>query len=135
MKNRHFQLALLIVVYVLAVRGIYAVLPVLSSGDGYLLVPRFVWVVPETWVPYAVGAAVVVGLVLRWGWAWWLSVAALVCELVLFVPRAIFWAGVSAFTLATWIKVAWLLAIAWLLFRTRRLGGIGTAGESSAKAI
>jgi len=129
MKNRLLQLAVLIAAYVMVVRRIYALLPVLSSGDTFLLAPRIAWAVPETWIPYVVGVLAVVGLVSRWGWAWWLAVAALACELVFFVPRAILWAGVSAFTLATWIKVGWLLAMAWLLFRTQRLGGIGTAAQ------
>lgn len=134
MKNRHLHLVFLIVVYVLAVQRIYAIVPALTSGDTFLLVPRMSWAVPQTWVPHVIGAVAVVGLLGRWGWAWWLAVAALVCEFVLFVPRAIFWAGFSVFTLATWVKLAWLLAIAWLLFGTRRLGGLDSGGKRPAKA-
>src|SRR6185295_12660174 len=123
MQKRLFLLAFLTGAYVVVVRRIYAFLPWLTSGDTFLLKPNIAWGLPETWAPYVVGGVAILGLVSRWGWAWWLTVAALLVEVTLFVPRAIPWAGVSLFTLATWIKLGWLVAIAWLLVSTCRLGG------------
>lgn len=134
MNNRISQLALLVAIYVLVVQKIYAFVPLITNGDAFLLPPRIAWDLPQTWVPYVIGAVAVAGLVQRWGWAWWLTAAALLCELVYFLPRAMLWAGISVSTLATWIKIGWLLAIAWLLFRTRGLAGIGATGKRASKA-
>jgi hypothetical protein len=132
MQNRLVLLATLTGLYIFVIRKIYALLPLFSSGDTSLLVPRISWGVPQTWVPYVVGVIAILGLLSRWGWAWWLTLVALAVEVAFFVPRAILWDGFTWFTLATWIKLGWLAAIAWLLLRTRWLGGIGPGPRARA---
>lgn len=119
-------LALLVAAYVLVVRRIFAFAQFLGSGDASALVPRINLHVPETWVPLVIGVIVVLGLLSRWGWAWWLAAVAVGVEMALYLPKAVFWAGLSLTTVASWIKLGWLAALVWMLVRTSWLGGLGT---------
>lgn len=111
-------LVALVVLYLLVIRSIFGWLMFVTRGDTFLLMPRLSLGVVQTWLPYVVGIACIVGLARRQASGWYLTALAVLYELAVFVP-GLRLPESSPASLAAWFKLLWLLAIAWCLFRLR----------------
>jgi hypothetical protein len=112
-------LVLLLVLYLLVVRRIFAWVLFLTRGDTFLLWPSFSFSAPTALITYAIGVVCVVGLTGRQVWAWWLSVALVAYELATFGPSGVSGLEASPVGLGNLVKLLWLVALAYFLYGER----------------
>ena len=122
MKTRSITpIVSLVIIYLLVVRAIFSWALLISRGDPFLLKPNFSLQVPETWLPKLVGVICVVGLLQRKWWGWWLTLAALIYELVTYAHVPLRGTDLSITSAGAWFKLFWLVAIGVCLWQLRRM--------------
>lgn len=100
-------LIVMLVLYVLMVRRIFGWL---AGGDAFPITARLPHDIVSA-IPYVIAIVCVLGLAMRKRWAWWLTLAALVYELITFgqaVPRFF---ELSAFAALGIFKLLWLIGM------------------------
>ncbi|MBL0729817.1 hypothetical protein [Piscinibacter sp. HJYY11] len=108
-------LILLLVLYVLVIRRIFGWL---AGGDAFPITARMPHDIVGA-IPFVVAIVCVIGLALRKRWAWWLTLAALLYELITFgqaVPRFL---ELSAFAALGVFKLLWLVGMLVMLVTLR----------------
>lgn len=113
-------IAILVAAYVLVVRSIHDWLFFLLHGNPSGLLPDLRPFDLMSYFPGILGLVCVVSLLKRKRWAWWLTLAYFLFELVTYVPLLLR-QELSLYTLASALKLGWLIAIGYSLQRNQHV--------------
>lgn len=133
-------IVLMAIVYIVLVRGIFGWLWDVSRGDSFFFAAIYshfrvfqiesISLLAKMLAPYIVVAACVIGLLNKWRWAWWLTIAACSHDLVyslISAPRNLTMGG--TFAISTSVRTIWLLVMVGLLLVAYRAGEFAAKGR------